>query len=216
MDAAFEDRLIRIVQKSTTEKSIEEWSTLQDSSETPIFNYRYDHVTLVVELAKHLAIELNADLDIITMAGWLHDVAKPGMSGVRKHGEKSADIAREMLRAEGVEVNTIERVCDVIEKHVGLTLEQPLQPLEAQILWEADKLVKLGATGIIHNILNVIRIKPGMRMEKISEEMARSLDLAKEIASSMDTIPGKRLAQIRLDTIQRFCNSLEDELRFES
>ena len=40
-------------------------------------------------------------------------------------------------------------VIKAIAKHVGLVPVEPVTPLEAAILWDADKLTKLGATAVL-------------------------------------------------------------------
>ena len=40
-------------------------------------------------------------------------------------------------------------VAEVIAKHVGLVIPAPVEPLEAAVLWDADKLTKIGATAIL-------------------------------------------------------------------
>ena len=139
------ERLRKIVLEESIEAARLEWMDAQPDSETPIYNYRYDHVNEVVRVSTHIASRVGADLQVVTMAAWLHDIAKPGIGDVQGHGTKGAKRARTLLLKEGVDNLIIDRVCGAIEKHVGLILEAQLTPLEAQVLWEADKIVKLGA-----------------------------------------------------------------------
>jgi HD superfamily phosphodiesterase len=134
------------------------------------------------------------------------------MGSVQKHGEASAEIAREILIQEGIDARTVDRVCDTIRKHVGLTLSEPVQPLEAQILWDADKIVKLGVAGLIHFLVNGLKMKPGMDLHSISHEIREFSLLAKKIAASMNTIPGKEIALERLRTLQNLSLILDGEL----
>lgn len=213
MDSTLEKKLRDIIKRETSLTAIQEWNNAQKNSEEPLYNYRFDHVELVVKLSQHLAEETNADYDQITMAGWLHDAAKPGLGGVKNHGELSAIIAREVLSNEGVNSETIDLVCEAIKKHVGLTLEKPLEFIEAQILWDADKILKLGVVGFIHYILNGIRIQPGMTITEIATRLREFISLAEKIASSMNTNQGKKIAQERLETLCLISNKLDDELK---
>ncbi|MFX1603965.1 MAG: HD domain-containing protein, partial [Promethearchaeota archaeon] len=129
-----EVKLSKIVQSRTEHAAKTEWSEIQPSHNVALYNYRFDHVRLVVALAKQMAGILGADLEVVSLAAWLHDLAKPGMGGIQRHGEASAEMAREILIQEDIDPGTVDRVCDTIRKHVGLTLTEPVQPLEAQIL----------------------------------------------------------------------------------
>ncbi|MBS3795351.1 MAG: HD domain-containing protein, partial [Candidatus Thorarchaeota archaeon] len=146
-------------------------------------------------------------------AAWLHDVAKHGIHGPNNHGEKSSELTREILLEMQIRKQSVDKICDIIKKHVGLTLKEPLEPLEAQILWEADKLSKLGATGIIHYIINGIKLKPGMSLVDISGELSDFMLLAEEIAASMHTEKAQEIASKRLNTMKSFVKFLEQEVQ---
>jgi uncharacterized protein len=211
MKSDLEEKLINLVKIQTSKAAIDEWSKAQTTAESPLFDYRFDHVENVVHIVKQLARDNNADINIVTIAGWLHDIAKPGMESIQDHGILSAEIASEVLRKEGVEEKVIENVCDVIRKHVGLTLDEPLTPIEAQILWEADKLVKLGIIGFIHSLVYYVKFRPGMSSNNLAKEFRDYIPLAERIAASMDTDSGKSLARQRLRNLKRIIESLESE-----
>lgn len=203
------------VEKLTINASRQEWSSIQKKSTLPIFNYRLNHVEQVVVLVRILSKQSNVNKEILTMAAWLHDIAKPGLDGPKNHGKKSANLARNILEVMSLDHEEIKQISEIIEKHVGLTLDGPLKPLEAQFLWEADKLSKLGATGIIHYIINGIRLKPGKSLGELSKELSDFMRLAERIATSMHTEKAKEIAEERLKTMKSFAESLEKELQNE-
>ncbi|MFX1483465.1 MAG: HD domain-containing protein [Promethearchaeota archaeon] len=213
-----ESRLRKIVEVSTKKEAIFEWTESATNQSVPLYNYRLDHIDEVVDLARHLAVETGADMEVVTLAAWLHDLAKPGVGGIsaEQHGIVSAKMTEEILSEENIEHEKIERVTDVIKKHVGLTLEQPLEPLEAQILWEADKILKLGVIGLFQYVLNGIRLFPGRSMKQLADEIRDFLDLAGKIAGCMVTDPGKAIAQERLKTLQQVSQALDSEVNLES
>jgi len=212
MKIGLEEKLKQLVVSRTSTAAREEWLKAQQESEVPLFNYRYSHVSEVVAVAKHLAEATGADMDIVTTAAWLHDFAKPGMGEVPGHGETSAQEAREILLNEGIDSDTAERICDAIRKHVGLTLDSPLEPMEAQILWEADKIVKLGATVFAHMIVYMQKAKPGFSLKDLADELRDYLGLAKRIAASMNTERAQELARIRLDAMRSISELLDSEI----
>lgn len=205
-------KLRETIDTTTSDTAKKEWSSVQKKSKKPLFNYRFDHVKRVVALTEFLAGDTNAKQDVAVLAAWLHDVAKPGIHGPENHGEVSAKAASKMLSDLGINKSIVEEVSNIIRKHVGLTLDEPIKPLEAQILWEADKLSKLGATGLVHYLINGIRLNPGMSLADISDSITDFIPLAEEIAGSMYTEKAKQIASRRLKTLKAFAKALRAEL----
>ncbi len=197
----------------TRPAAVRDWVEAQEKSGAPLFDYRYDHVVQVVTVATHLARAAGADLRVVVPAAWLHDIAKPGLGGADDHGRRSAEMAARLLKQQGLDDEDVARVCEAIRSHVGLTRDSPLDTLEAQVVWEADKIVKLGIVGLLHYVLNAIRLRPGMDMYAIAEELRRFIPLARRIASSMHTAEGQRLAQERLRHLEATVSALASELR---
>lgn len=199
--------------RSTTEKAArEDWVRAVRAQDAPPYNYRFDHVAEVVKVAEYLAEGTSADPLVIRIAGWLHDAAKPGIGEMKNHAEASAEIAFALLSETKLEQQLIEKVCDTIRKHAGLTIDEPLEPLEAQILWEADKIVKLGMIGFMHYVLNSVQMAPGKTLRDLSRETEKYLPLATKIAASMHTKKGRKMAKERLETLKRVSNALSTEL----
>ncbi|MHA2142393.1 MAG: HD domain-containing protein [Candidatus Thorarchaeota archaeon] len=213
MKEDLEAELEEIVRVGSEKAAVEEWATAQANHNMALYNYRFDHIMQVVLIAKRLGQEMGADEQVVTLAAWLHDIAKPGMGGMQKHGEAGAEMAREILLEKSVSEEVVDRVCDVIRKHVGLTLEKPVQPLEAQVLWDADKIAKLGAIGLIHYLVNGIKINPGFLLSEVSIQVNEFLMLGNRIVESMNTKPGKEMAEKRLETLKYFARELEAELK---
>src|SRR5688572_6824408 len=87
-----------------------------DADEPLPFDYRFEHVAQVTALALRLAKSLQADLEIIEAAGWLHDVRKQEP----KHALAGAAAAREILAATNFPSGKIEAVVEAIRQHEGL------------------------------------------------------------------------------------------------
>ncbi|MHA1770224.1 MAG: HD domain-containing protein [Candidatus Thorarchaeota archaeon] len=217
MNYEFEQRIREMVLASTHEEALKEWIAVVDIKAVPPYNYRGDHVKQVVATARFLATQTGADINIVTIAAWLHDIAKPGLGNrvSEDHGIAGAKIAANLLTSEGFPEDVIERVGNAISKHVGLTLAKPLDSIEAQVLWEADKLVKLGSIGFIHYIMNGILLRPEMTLFDIAESVSSFIPLAEKIVASMVTPPAKRLAQDRLKVLKLIVASLKNELFME-
>lgn len=214
MTLDIEEQIRAHILSATTQAAINEWKEAGISQKVPLYDYRGDHVEHVVKLSRDLAAAANADLEVVTLAAWFHDSSKPGIGGLenRNHGRESAANARKWLEQRDFDSVLIDRVCDAIEKHVGLTLKKPLEPIEAQVLWEADKLLKLGLIGLLHYILNGIRIEPGNSLGGFYDKLVEFLPLASRISKSMATPRGIELAELRLKSLTNLVGILGFEL----
>ncbi len=151
MSNKWEREVIAIVTEAAIKDSLVLWQ--QSGGESPRFNYRLEHVKAVVRLAEYLAERLGADREVVQAAAWLHDLAKDTAKIYLErdeHGREAAAEARGILANTDFPQEKVEAVCEAIEKHVGLYKEVLTEPLEAAIIWDADKLAKLGATAIAH------------------------------------------------------------------
>jgi uncharacterized protein len=124
------------------------WSPADD----PV--HGFDHVVRVVHMAERLAKELGADREIVRAAALLHDAAgaHPEAGGGRlEHEQESASVARRVLTDEGWPEDRIRAVEHCIRAHRFRGHERP-QTLEAQVLFDADKLDVMGAFGAARTI----------------------------------------------------------------
>ena len=217
MKATLEEKMRELVLGESAEAALYEWANFFTGLKIPPWNYRGDHVVEAVEIAKQLAKETSADMEVVVIATWLHDCAHMNTAGTPRpagvtHGEACARKAHEFLIWEGIDEATVDRVCDAIRKHGGYTRDEALEPLEAQIVWEADKLTKIGLTAIIRHILNGVRYEPNPSMKEILERIQKWTSLMEKIAASMMTAPAKRMAIERLRNREEFIIRLQKEL----
>ncbi len=111
----------------------------------------FDHVLRVYQLAEKIGAAEGADLEIVRAAVLLHDAsgAAPDDHAARAdHHHASAAFAGEVLRAEGWPEARIAAVQHCIRAHRFRNGETP-QTLEAQVMFDSDKLDVLGAIGVM-------------------------------------------------------------------
>ncbi len=175
----------------------------------PAFNYRWEHVTVVVTLANRLAELTGADRDVVEAAAWLHDVRKEAKE---KHPQEGAKFARKFLPKTDFPPQKIEQVARAIEDHMGLWLEKPLTNLESQVLWDADKLAKIGLTAVFHFTGNVLaKGKPTTTEDLIV--MGSDAEWQTKTVASMHTEPARRAAADRLQAYNQLWSLLGGELK---
>lgn len=114
----------------------------------------FDHVQRVAHLAVQIAHAEGADEEVVLLAALLHDVPTDHRDTVldatvrAAHHLAAADFARQYLTQRGMASKRIENVVHSIAAH--RFRDQSLQPqtLEAQCLYDADKLDSIGAIGV--------------------------------------------------------------------
>jgi uncharacterized protein len=116
----------------------------------------FDHVLRVYYMAARLAEAEGADLEIVRAAALLHDAegsaTAGGDEGRRDHHQASAELAAEVLRAEGWPPEQIAAVQHCIRAHRFRDTSEPPRTIEAKVLFDADKLDVLGAVGVARTI----------------------------------------------------------------
>ena len=116
----------------------------------------FDHVLRVYRIAERLAAAEGADLDIVRAAALLHDSvgSAPGGEGNARaeHHIASAAFAGEVLAQKGWPEEKIKAVQHCIRGHRFRGKEDKPETLEAQVLFDADKLDVLGAIGAARTI----------------------------------------------------------------
>lgn len=121
------------------------------SQTEPYYNYRYEHIKQVeIEALKLLEVYKNADRDIVIASVWIHDRCKPQFNGA-DHGNKAADWVLENLESTGFPKEKVKAVEYAVRNHAGWK-KVPLETLEAQIVWDADKIAHQGPNYIFNTI----------------------------------------------------------------
>ncbi len=116
----------------------------------------FNHVLRVVKMAEYLARLEGADVEVVRAAALLHDIARPADANHTKsltmsaeadknHAGMAARQARHILAGEAPDF--VEAVVHAIEAHRFRGNIEPCT-LEAQILFDADKLDAIGAIGV--------------------------------------------------------------------
>jgi len=106
----------------------------------------FDHVLRVLALAERIGRAEGADMEIVRAAALLHDVGrKQAEADGLDHAAFAAERAREILT--GQPDAKVEAVAHAIAAHRFRAGPEPAT-LEAQVLFDADKLDAIGAVGV--------------------------------------------------------------------
>lgn len=197
--------------KSAMRNAARQEALRKHKTANPSFNYRWEHVKAVVKTAMRLAELTGADVDIVEAAAWLHDIAK--MEG-GKHPRIGARIARQLLPQTDFPPEKIERVARAIEEHQGLWRRQPLTNLESMVLWDADKLTKIGLTSVFH-VTGMFMMSGRKSNIKSLIKRGRAANWIEKTVASMHTEPARQAAAARVAAAQQMWDELERELHGE-
>jgi len=119
------------------------------SDDDPV--HGFDHVLRVYRMAERLAEMEGANLRIVRAAALLHD-AQTEQTDRENHQHASAGLARKVLLAENWDEQDIAAVEHCIRSHRYRDQRESPATLEAQILFDADKLDAIGAIGVARAI----------------------------------------------------------------
>ena len=133
----------------------------------------FQHSMRVMRMATEIAVSEGADIFICQLSALLHDVDDRKLS---PHTSENLDNARAFLVSEGVQDDTIQKICSII-KQISFKGSDSVVPdtLEGKCVQDADRLDALGAIGIArafayggahHRAMYDAEIKPSVNMNE--------------------------------------------------
>jgi len=122
---------------------------VEEECKKPYNEYTYEvytfHIVQVNKYAKEMAKKLGADLEIVELASWLHDIGLVKF-GRENHHVTGAKVAGETLGEMGYPIERIEKVKKCIVNHRGS--ENSLrESVEEQIIADADAMAHFDTIG---------------------------------------------------------------------
>jgi len=188
-------------------------------------SHNWEHTERVYNLCIHLGKREEVDMEILQLAAILHDIGRDCQdksNGKICHAEKGAILTKELLEKYNLEKKKIDRIVHCVESHRFRNNKIP-QSKEAKILYDADKLDAIGATGIgraflfageigtkLHNKdVDIEKTKPYTIEDTAYREFTVKLV---KIKNKMLTKEGKRIAKERHNFMIDFFNRLNKEV----
>lgn len=183
------------------------------------------HVLRVYRLCERIGLEEKADLKILRAAALLHDV-DGDVDSREDHHLAAADFAEKSLRQEGWVEEDIQAVLHCIRSHRYRDNREEPETLEAQILFDADKLDAIGAVGVARAVAYAVRagmdvyappspryLQTGELAEGESQTVAHEyLYKLRHLKDRMYTKTGRRLAEARHRRMAAFFEGWMEEI----
>lgn len=191
----------------------------------------WSHVERVHDLAVRLARKEKADVGIVRIAAYLHDIGrreKMKSKGKLDHAEEGVKLAREIIRRYDIAEEARENILHCILTHRFRNDHRP-DTIEAKVLFDADKLDSIGAIGVARDFLfagtagscclytgNEKKLAANARNFSYTEEDSALLEYyfkLRKVKSKIMTEAGKEIARERHDFMVEFFKRFEKEIR---
>ena len=187
------------------------------------------HAERVRDVALRLADDSDHDVDrdVLAAAAWLHDIGRPleRTGEIDDHDVWGATEAVDLLDSEGVPTATVDAVEHCIRAHSIRASSPDPATIEAELLFDADKLDAAGARGIVRLacIVGERSGRAGERHAVIDDAPASGMapadgrdvsllrDWTRERLDALHTATGRRLGQERWQFVETFFDRFERE-----
>lgn len=116
-------------------------------------SHDWSHVERVLKTAVSLAKKEKADIGIVKIATYLHDIGRKDLKeGDYDHAAEGTKMARKILKNYKFSAEQINNICHCVETHRFRNNKVP-KTKEAKCLHDADKLDVVGALGIARSYI---------------------------------------------------------------
>lgn len=172
----------------------------------------YYHIKRVVEMAKKIASEEKANLFLVEISAWLHDL---GDYKLHDGVDKSTEMISEFLISQKMDNETIGQVLEIVSQVSFSKGNQPTT-LEAKIVQDADRLDAIGAIGLArafaygghknHEIYNPEKPE-NTSIQHFYDKLLKLKDL-------MNTPTAQKIAKTRHQYLEEFLEKFYEEWNF--
>ena len=154
------------------------------------------HIKIVYELAKKYASKYGADLEIVAIAALLHDIASvTDVSFTEEHHIIGADIAEQLLLAEGYSTDKIKLIKKCILNHRGSRLADKTSPEEICVA-DSDAMAHFYS---IPSLLSMVYKEKGLSIDDGSKFVMDKLDRSYNKMSDK----GKVLVKVQYESAKK-------------
>lgn len=167
------------------------------------------HIERVVNNAKRIAKEENADLFLVELAAWLHDL---GDYKLNEGLDKSEELITKFLRTQNVDYKLISKIIEIVSQ-VSFSKGKTTTSIEAQIVQDADRLDAIGAIGIARCFAyGGKKQREIWNPEKPKETSIHHFyDKLLKLKDLMNTATAKKIAEERHIFLEEFLNRFHKE-----
>jgi uncharacterized protein len=166
-------------------------------------SHSFDHTERVYEKANIITKQEGGDIQMVQVASLLHDI---GRSIGEPHNETGIEPAKELLSMIDYPSEKRDKILYIIKNH-RVSEKHNLRSLEGKIIWDADKLDIIGATGIARAFHQA-----GQMGTSITKVVKWCRDRSIDNPLTFHTKTAKEIAEKRYTIMKSFAESLEQEI----
>lgn len=165
-----------VIEKKSSSTVVEKIrSFVEEECKKPTSKYGYEpyvnHFIPMHDFAVMLAKKMNADLEVVELAAWLHDIGSI-IYGRENHHITSAKIAEGKLRELNYPLEKIEKVKKCIMNHRGSILSKR-ESKEEQIIADADAMSNFGC---IDGLFKAAYLSEGLKQNEARLSVLRHFE----------------------------------------
>jgi len=170
----------------------------------------------IVANCKMLAVDQEGvDMDALVMAAYLHDIST-GVYGKQEHHRRSAEMAAAFLKEWDVPDERIACVRDAIMVHsfAAPAEERDQAPIEGRILYDADKIGRLGGLAVVNALIELGSKYPDRTFtpEALSTILHHIEERYVELFQSLYTDSAKELCREKFGRTLAFLDGVLEQL----
>jgi hypothetical protein len=183
----------------------------------------FRYISAVVATCKMLALELEGqgeetgdpNMDSLVLAAYLHNISTVEL-GFQDHHLKSAEMAVEFLRQHHAEEDLITRVEKILQAHTTVLPpeERSVLPLEARIIYDADKLGRLSGLAVVTSLIEFGARYPNRAVngEVLCAILRHIEERFVELFQSLNTAPAREMAREKFGNTLAFLDGVIEHL----
>ncbi|MGH2480491.1 MAG: HD domain-containing protein [Ktedonobacteraceae bacterium] len=196
-----------------------------DYTESVLGQEGFRYISAVVATCKMLALELEEasedeeagklTMEVLVLSAYFHNISTIEF-GFQDHQVKSAEMAVEFLKKHEVAVDLIARVEEVILAHTTVLPpeERATLPLEARLVYDADKLGRLSGLAVVTSLIEFGARYPNRAVngEVLSAILRHIEERFVELFQSLNTEPARAMAREKFGNTLAFLDGVIEHL----
>lgn len=183
----------------------------------------FRYISAVVATCKMLALELegegedtsNLEIDALVISAYLHNISTIEF-GFQDHHLKSAEMAVEFLRKHQGADELVASVEKIIKAHTTVlpAEERHTLPLEARIIYDADKLGRLSGLAVVTSLIEFGARYPNRAVngEVLCAILRHIEERFVELFQSLNTAPAREMAREKFGNALAFLDGVIEHL----
>jgi HD superfamily phosphodiesterase len=182
----------------------------------------FRYISAVVATCKMLALELDdveqtdaLNMEALVISAYLHNISTIE-SGFSDHQIKSAEMAVEFLREVQADDELVTSVERIVRTHTTLrsAQEQETRPLEARIIYDADKLGRLSGLAVVTSLIEFGARYPNRAVngEVLCAILRHIEERFVELFQSLNTEPARTMARVKFGNTLAFLDGVIEHL----